>query len=259
MEKTHLVSKVLIVLTAMLCLPVQSLHADENLKIVVFGASGRLGDVIVDEALERGYEVIGVSRNPEKLPFTHKNFTARKGDMMDVTSIKELARDAGAIVISISAKAPDNRPENSVIVPATKNVIEALSQLENKPYIVQMGSANLMYGSTFEEISKNMKNAPFPFEEGTVMYAVLIGHQMSLESYRESNLDWTIIAPPMKVMGIYKEPDKVSTKASYRTSTSGPLVDAEGNKTIYVRDLAKATINEIEDRKFVGQVFTVGY
>src|SRR6187551_2552865 len=33
-------------------------------KIVVYGASGSVGRVIVEEALSRGHEVIGVSRNP---------------------------------------------------------------------------------------------------------------------------------------------------------------------------------------------------
>ena len=33
-------------------------------KIVGYGASGSVGRVIVEEALSRGHEVIGVSRNP---------------------------------------------------------------------------------------------------------------------------------------------------------------------------------------------------
>ena len=33
-------------------------------KIVVYGASGSVGRVIVEEALSRGHEVIGVARDP---------------------------------------------------------------------------------------------------------------------------------------------------------------------------------------------------
>ena len=91
------------------------------------------------------------------------------------------------------------------------------------------------------------------------MHAVLFGHQLSLKAYQESKLAWTIVAPPMKILGIYANPDKTTTKETYRTSTSGPLIDTDGNKTIYVRDLARAAVDEIEDRKFVRQVFTVGY
>ena len=91
------------------------------------------------------------------------------------------------------------------------------------------------------------------------MHAVLFGHHLSLKAYQASKLTWTIVAPPMKILGIYTNPDKTTTKETYRTSTSGPLIATDGSKTIYVRDLARAAVDEIENRKFVRQVFTVGY
>ncbi|MCZ6526088.1 MAG: NAD(P)H-binding protein [Gammaproteobacteria bacterium] len=259
MKVIHLFSKFLIVVMTMTGFAMQSIQAADNKTIVVYGASGRIGEVIVEVALERGYKVIGISRNPDKLQVEHKNFTAKKGDLMDVISIRELARGVDAIVISVLAKARDNQPENSLVAHAAKNMQEALGNLENKPYIVQIGSASLMYGSTLDDIRKNMKDAPFPFEEGTVMYGVLFGHQLSFRTYLASNLPWTIVAPPMKILGIYENPDKTTTKETFRTSTSEPLIDTDGNNTIYVRDLARAAVSEIEDRKFERQVFTVGY
>src|SRR5262245_41363809 len=50
-------------------------------KIVVYGASGSVGRVIVEEALSRGHEVVGVSRNPESLKFDNARFTAATGDV----------------------------------------------------------------------------------------------------------------------------------------------------------------------------------
>jgi len=81
--------------------------------------------------------------------------------------------------------------------------------------------------------------------------------------YRASNLAWTVLAPPIMVLGIYRgkdnDIDRTTTRSNYRVSTSEVPVDEEGKNTIYVRDLAKATINEIENRDFNRQVFTVGY
>lgn len=259
MKIIHSFNKKLIQAMLMLGLAMQALQAADSLNIVVYGASGRIGEVIVEVALERGHKVTGVSRNPEKLQIRHKNFTAAQGDLLDVDSIRELASGAVAIVISISARSNDNRPENSLLVQATKNMQEALSKLQTKPYIVQMGGANLMYGSTYREVKENMQNAVFSFDEGSAMHAVLFGHQISLEMYQASQLSWTIVAPPMRILGIYANRDKTTTKETYRTSTSAPLIDTDGNNTIYVRDLAGAVVNEIEQRKFVRQVFTVGY
>ena len=48
-----------------------SLQADT---IVVYGATGAIGSKIVTEALDRGHDVIGVSRNPESFDIDHANF-----------------------------------------------------------------------------------------------------------------------------------------------------------------------------------------
>ncbi|MFT4823159.1 MAG: putative NADH-flavin reductase [Halioglobus sp.] len=231
----------------------------ERLNILVYGATGRIGQVIVDEALQRGHRVTGVSRSPEKLDVNHKNFTAAKGDLASRTGIAKLIGWADAVIITISAKSPDNRPENSLLVDATTNVLDILRETQFKPYIVQIGGANLIYGNTYEEVAANMKNATFNYEPGSEMHGVLFGHQLSVEMYRRSNIAWTVVVPPMRILGIYGKPDRLNHKDKYRTSTSSALVAKDGSKTIYVRDLAKATIDEVENRQFVGQIFTAAY
>ena len=62
MKVIHLFSKFLIVVMTMTGFAMQSLQAADNLTIVVYGASGRIGEVIVEVALERGHKVIGISR-----------------------------------------------------------------------------------------------------------------------------------------------------------------------------------------------------
>ncbi len=255
-ESGKLVSCIVFILGGFFIQPVK---AAEERSIVVFGASGRIGDVVVLEALARGHKVTGVSRKPEKLQIKHEKFTAAKGDLMSVQSIRQFAEGANTFVISISARAPDNRPENSLLVKVTKNIHEALENLKNKPYIVQVGGANLMYGSSYEEVKANMQNAPFAFEKGSDMYAVLFGHQISVGMYRAGSLDWTVAAPPMKILGIYGEMDKTTTRENFRTSTTQPLVDSEGNKTIYVRDFARAVVDEIENKRYTGKIFNVAY
>lgn len=263
MKVMHLLSKLLIASVIFIGISMQSIWADNAKSIVVYGASGRIGQVIVEEALQRGHKVTGVSRNPGRLKIEHNNFTATAGDLTDLESTLALAKGADAIVIAISAKSPDKTPEKSLLVKATRNVLKAFDQLENKPYIIQIGGANLMYGSTYAEVRKNMHDAPFDFEKGSDMYAVLFGHQISLEMYKASNLNWTVLAPPMLIVGIYRgkdnDIDMTTTRPTYRLSTSEALVDEAGKKTIYVRDLAKAAVNEIENRNFNRQVFTVGY
>lgn len=236
-----------------------SVYSAEKQDIVVFGASGRIGKVIVDVALERGHNVRGVSRDPSRLQLDHANFSTLKGSLLDPVFLERVVENTDALVVSISARAKDGKPENSLLVKATENIVKVIGASSSRPYIVQMGGANLMYGSSYEEVKRNMHNAAFSYEPGTPMYAVLFGHQISLEMYRKSNLAWSVIAPPMKIMGIYDPPDTTSSRGTYRTSESGPIVAADGSKSIFVRDLAHAVVREIEQRKHVGKLFTVAY
>ena len=67
--------------------------------IEIYGASGRIGGLIVTEALDRGHSVIGVSRSPEKFTINHPSFSAVKGDVTSVESFREVTDGADAVII----------------------------------------------------------------------------------------------------------------------------------------------------------------
>jgi len=46
------------------------------MKIVLFGASGRIGQRIAQEALDRGHTVTAVARAPEAVPLQHERLTS---------------------------------------------------------------------------------------------------------------------------------------------------------------------------------------
>lgn len=50
------------------------------MKIALIGATGFIGSVILQEALNRGHQVTGIVRHPEKLP-QHPNLDVQKGDV----------------------------------------------------------------------------------------------------------------------------------------------------------------------------------
>ena len=232
-------------------------HAQDNQTIVVYGASGSIGGLIVDEALERGHAVIGVSRSPDRLTIEHANFTPVQGDVTDAESFTAVTSGADGVVISVQGTPEgDFAPENSTHALAASTAAEALVGTENAPYVLQIGGATTML-PTIEEM---LANAPFPVPEGTAIYAMLIGHKVALDTYQASDIDWTVLTPPYSIMGW--TPDGIADtqrRGEYRTSTTEFVNDAEGNSSIYVADLAAAAVDELENRAFVRQRFTVGY
>lgn len=218
-------------------------------RLLVFGASGKIGSEIVQEALGRGHDVIGVSRNPAKLTVDHPGFTAVKGDVTDVASFSGLASDVDVVIISVAGNTHGNEPEQATHAIAARIAIEALSGNEDAPYVLQIGGATTLYGSR-EEMAQNL---PFPAEPGTATWGMFFGHLVALEAYRASDIAWTVLTPPLRIMG--EQP----RTGSYRTSTDGPVYDEEGNSTISRADLAVAAIDEVEHENFVGRRFTIGY
>ena len=232
--------------------------AQDNQTIVVYGASGNIGGLIVDEALDRGHAVIGVSRSPDRLTVEHANFTPAQGDVTDVESFAAVTSGADAVVISVQGTPEgDFSPENSTHALAAITADAALVGTENAPYVLQIGGATTML-PTVEEM---LANAPFPVSEGTPIYAMLIGHKVALDTYRASNIDWTVLTPPFNIMGWAPVGGISDTqrRGEYRTSTTDHVTDADGNNSIYVADLAAAAIDEVENRTFVRQRFTIGY
>ncbi|EIM06052.1 hypothetical protein A1A1_13117 [Planococcus antarcticus DSM 14505] len=50
------------------------------MKIIVFGATGGVGQFVVKQAVESGFEVTTFVRTPTKLEGTHENLTVIKRD-----------------------------------------------------------------------------------------------------------------------------------------------------------------------------------
>ncbi|MFK7730588.1 MAG: NAD(P)-dependent oxidoreductase [Pseudomonadales bacterium] len=225
--------------------------------IAVYGASGKIGGLIVDEALRRGYQVFGVSRNPLALSITAPGFLAVGGDLTDRDSVMTLAKTVDAIIISVSGTGEGNLPETTVHAVGAEHMVSVLSELEQAPRVIQIGGASTMFG----DADTMLENMPFRAKEGSPMHAMLFGHRVALDTYLASDINWTVVTPPVKILGWtprkIKDPD--TSMGAYRTSTTKLVVDADGENSIYVRDLAIATVDELDKANFVQQRFTVGY
>jgi uncharacterized protein len=226
--------------------------------VVVYGASGAIGGQIVTEALSRGYDVVGVARELGKMPPARKGFTAKVGDVTDVESFKSLTQGADAVIISVSGGGKDNAPENSTAAVAAKTAIAAFTGMAKAPYVIEIGGATTMY----ENKEDMLAHLPFPAPAGSPMYGMFLGHLVALEAYRASNIDWCVLTPPFNIEGMSMAPGgKLTPKRTgkYRTSTTSVVLDTDGKSHANVADLAVAAVDEVTQKKFVRQRFTIGY
>lgn len=224
--------------------------------LVVYGASGAIGGVIVNEALSRGHTVIGVSRDPARLNIADKHFKAVAGDVTDPASFKQLTQGADAVIISVSGNGKDNLPENSTVAQAARVAVQTFTGQNKAPQVIQIGGAITM---TEDRAAMEAKLPPMA-KPGSPIYGRFMGQRLALDTYRASTIRWTVLTPPMDIHGwnMGKAPVPKRT-GKYRTSTEAPVLDANGKNAIDIADLAVAAVDEAEQHRFVGKRFTVGY
>lgn len=216
---------------------------------VIYGASGNVGSLIVEEALRRGHEVVGVSRNPESLQIENTHFSAARGDVTDPDSIVATVQGADAVIIAVGGVGPGNTPEEAVAFRGAEAYIETASRLgDATPYVIQVGSGTTLNTNgvlVFETLD---------IEPGTPVHGLFQGHWLALEAYRHSTgFDWTVMSAAYgSIMG------RGEYTGRYRLGDQETLFDRNGSSSLSKEDYAIAVIDMAESHTVTGKRVAVG-
>jgi putative NADH-flavin reductase len=74
--------------------------------VVVLGAAGRTGRLIVAEALRSGHRVTAAVRNPASIPAT-QGLRVERADVRDTNSLRAVIQGHDAVVSAIGAGGPN--------------------------------------------------------------------------------------------------------------------------------------------------------
>ena len=216
--------------------------------IAIYGASGRVGGVIAEEAMGRGHQVIGVSRDPGSLEIEGDNFSAVQGDVTHIESVLDTIQGVDAVVISVRGIGPGNTPEEAVTSRAAETFIQAAAMLgDMAPKVIQVGG-----GTTLRVTGVSGLDNP-ELREGTPQHGNAFGHWRAIEAYRASEgVQWAVMTPPPGAM----LPGERT--GEYRLGEEEVLFNAQGESTISVADFAVAVIDEAENAESLGKRVTVG-
>lgn len=213
------------------------------MKIALIGATGFIGSVILREALDRGCQVTGFMRHPEKLP-QHPNLTAQKGDIRDETQATALVAGHAA-VISAYSPGRDAADKYQEYGSSYRTLINAMKKAGVKRLLVVGGAGSLEVAPGIQLV-----DTPAIPEEWK---AGVLGLRAVLYLLRlETDLEWTFLSPSAIIA-----PGERTGK--FRLGTDQLLTDANGQSRISVEDYAVAMLDELEHPKHIRQRFTVGY
>jgi hypothetical protein len=106
------------------------------MNICLLGANGRVGRLVVNEALDRGHSVVALIHNKSTLS-KDKNLKIVKGDIYSQESINEVVKGSDVV---ISALGSWGTPKKDILSAASERVIPAITSFKVKGFISLTGA-----------------------------------------------------------------------------------------------------------------------
>jgi len=194
-------------------------------RIVVFGAAGRTGRLVVDRALGHGHEVRAfIHETP--LAVENARLTTVQGDVRDFDAVSAAVTGQQAVAFALSRGAESGTDIHEAGI---SNVIHAMAE-----HMVSRLAAVSAAG-TFARKDKRLSLAYRALVTTTLrsVYDDLEAMELRIMS---SDLDWTIVRP----VGLTDDPPT----GDYRVSLDGAILDKSGR--IARADVASLVVKALE-------------
>ena len=215
-------------------------------KVALIGATGFVGSHLLQELLDRGYEVTALARSVEKIQTENDRLKKIAVDVTDLDALTEVLK-GNDIVLSAYNPGWTNPDIYNDFIKGSKTILQAVKNAGVKRYVVIGGA-----GSLYIDGKQIVDGADFP---ASIKPGATAARDYLNELKNETELDWTMFSPAINMhQGI-----KTGRTGKYRLGTEEPVFDQKGESVLSVEDLAVAVVDELENHKFPRQRFTAAY
>lgn len=154
------------------------------MRLIIFGATGSIGRLLVLEALAMGHEVTAFARSPQKLnDFEHRNLHVVQGDVFDIAAVEKAVKGHDAVLCALGAGS-----KGKVRSEGTHNIIRAMENSGVRRLICQ---TTLGAGESKGNLNFFWKHIMFGF----FLKEAFQDHELQERYVLQSRLDWTIVRP----------------------------------------------------------------
>jgi len=160
------------------------------MKLIVFGATGRTGHLVVEQALAAGHEVAAVARHPSALTIQHPRLEVIPSDVLELSTFEHAIIGKDAVISTLGTT---NRAPTTLYSIGIANILRAMQEACVRR-LVSLSAGALDPGPFFQRVAARLILWPL-FGNG---YADVVRMDAELS---KSQLDWTIIRPPMLTNG----------------------------------------------------------
>lgn len=209
------------------------------MKIIVFGATGRVGSCVVGQAASAGHEVTAFVRDRKKLAGDVDAVSIVEGDVLSDDSVgSALDRGFDAVVSAIGVAGGLAR--STLVTDGTRVITVQMEARSIGRYLAVSGVAEMTQCTFAGNITKAILRA-------TPIGNAIRDHDGAFAIVKASTLYWTLAGCGY----IHSGP----RRNAYKTS----LLFPGGFKIVHPPDVADLLVRELADRKFERQVVGIWY
>jgi uncharacterized protein YbjT (DUF2867 family) len=146
------------------------------MNLLVLGATGRTGRLVVEQALAAGHTVTALVRSPEKLTIVNSNLRVVAGEATDKAAVSRALQGADAAISTLGGK-------GSVIADSTQAIVAAAHEAGVRRVVVL--SSWLVERDRMDAVTRLLT--------GIAMGPLIKDKSAGEEILRRSELDWTIV------------------------------------------------------------------
>lgn len=209
------------------------------MKLAIFGASGRTGRPLVEQALQAGHEVTAFVRDPARLPISDARLHIVQGDVMDAAAVERAIQGVDAVLSTLghTKESPDNMQ-----TVATENIVAAMKKHGVRRLISLTGAGVQDPQDEPKLIDRAIRGLLVLLQKNVLRDAE--GHARVIQ---QSGLDWVIVRGPRLNEG--------PRTGIYRVGSIG-----KNSGTLVSRaDLADFMLKQAADTTYLGQSPVVSY
>ena len=203
------------------------------MKIAILGSTGFLGNVLLEKALDAGYQVRTLVRNPDRLGEFKDRVEFIQGNVFQANDIEETVLGTEAVLSTVGP--PQRNPgDPAKYEQAMKDLVAAMDNHKIKRLIHVGGSVHPGGEDENWTVGRRLLRLMLVL----VWKPGLVAKQLEWEVLKGSNLDWTLVRPPHIVKG--KALGKVSADEKNLSRTN-----------VNVEDLADFMLAQIDSKDWI--------
>lgn len=209
------------------------------MRLLVAGASGRTGRLLVERALSHGHDVTALVRHPADFPAETDRLTVVVGDVLEPHTL--LAAFVGQDAV-ISVLAPRPRVNGRVYVEGTRNLADAAAASGVRRFVAVSAEGAGVASGRLTLAYRLVLRIPVVAR----LYPDIARMEADLRT--RDDLDWTVVRPGILTNG--------PARGAYRTQEGAVVV---GGTTLSRCDLAAFLLEAVEAERWMRQVVAVAY